>query len=175
MKISWSLEVEETICEDIAMRSFVSEDGLAECQNFPLRLVFSRATTEGLERKTIHSIRKLVFLWTLDWKKACVFGMCISLQCNENVPLLLNSVWMGEAGDTCCEICFVGVWEQSSCTSLILWGSSRQLVNCTFSEVWIVSSSSSEHGRLGSLKVVVELCVFGPSLFGYNFPWFTCH
>jgi hypothetical protein len=93
---------------------------LAECQNFPLRLVFSRATTEGLERKTVHSIRKLVFLWILDWKKACVFGMCISLQCNENVPLLLNSVWMGEARDTCCEICFVGVWEQSSCASLTL-------------------------------------------------------
>jgi hypothetical protein len=33
------------------MRSFAREDGLAECHNFPLRLVFSRATAEGLERK----------------------------------------------------------------------------------------------------------------------------
>jgi hypothetical protein len=30
-----------------------------------------------------------------------------------------------------------------------------------------VSSSSGEHGRLGSLKAVIELCIFGPSLFGY--------
>jgi hypothetical protein len=28
-----------------------------------------------------------------------------------------------------------------------------------------VSSSSGEHGRMGSLKAVVELCVFGPSFF----------
>ncbi len=31
-----------------------------------------------------------------------------------------------------------------------------------------MSSSSGEHGRLGSLKAVFELCIFGPSLFGYN-------
>jgi hypothetical protein len=30
-----------------------------------------------------------------------------------------------------------------------------------------MSNSSGEHGRLGSLKAVVELCIFGPSLFGY--------
>ncbi len=29
-------------------------------------------------------------------------------------------------------------------------------------------SKSGEHGRLGSLKAVSVLCVFGPSLFGYN-------
>jgi hypothetical protein len=33
------------------MRSFAREDGLVKCQNFLLRLVFSRATAEGLERK----------------------------------------------------------------------------------------------------------------------------
>jgi hypothetical protein len=31
-----------------------------------------------------------------------------------------------------------------------------------------VSSGSSKHGHLGSLKAVVELCIFGPSLFGYT-------
>ncbi len=31
-----------------------------------------------------------------------------------------------------------------------------------------MSSSSREHGRLGSLKAIIELCIFGPSLFGYN-------
>ncbi len=31
-----------------------------------------------------------------------------------------------------------------------------------------MSSSSGEHGCLGSLKAVVELCIFGPSLFGYS-------
>jgi hypothetical protein len=31
--------------------------------------------------------------------------------------------------------------------------------------VW---SRSGEHGRLGLLKEVSVLCVFGPSLFGYN-------
>jgi hypothetical protein len=31
--------------------------------------------------------------------------------------------------------------------------------------VW---SGSGKHGHLGSLKAVVELCVFGPSLFGYR-------
>jgi hypothetical protein len=31
--------------------------------------------------------------------------------------------------------------------------------------VW---SRSGEHGRLGSLKAVSVLCVFGPFLFGYN-------
>ncbi len=30
-----------------------------------------------------------------------------------------------------------------------------------------MSSGSGEHGRMGSLKAVVELCIFGPSLFGY--------
>ncbi len=29
-----------------------------------------------------------------------------------------------------------------------------------------MSSSSGEHGRLGSLKAVFELCIFEPSLFG---------
>jgi hypothetical protein len=29
-----------------------------------------------------------------------------------------------------------------------------------------VSSGSGKHGHLGSLKAVVELCIFGPSLFG---------
>jgi len=31
--------------------------------------------------------------------------------------------------------------------------------------VW---NRSGEHGRLGSLRAVSVLCVFGPSLFGYN-------
>jgi hypothetical protein len=43
-------------------------------------------------------------------------------------------------------------------------------VCCVWSKVWTVWSRSGEHGRLGSLKTVSVLCVFGPSLFGYN--WF---
>ncbi len=27
---------------------------------------------------------------------------------------------------------------------------------------------SGGHGRMGSLKVVIKLCIFGPSLFGYK-------
>ncbi len=35
-------------------------------------------------------------------------------------------------------------------------------------------SRSGKHGRLGSLKVVSVLCVFGPSLFGYK-TTMACH
>jgi hypothetical protein len=31
-----------------------------------------------------------------------------------------------------------------------------------------VSSGSGKHGHLDSLKAIVELCIFGPSLFGYT-------
>jgi hypothetical protein len=31
-----------------------------------------------------------------------------------------------------------------------------------------VSNRSGGHGRLGSRKAVNELCIFGPSLFGYT-------
>ncbi len=37
-----------------------------------------------------------------------------------------------------------------------------------------MSSGSGKHGRLGSLKAVVELCIFGPSLFGIR-AWFRVY
>jgi hypothetical protein len=44
------------------MRSFVSKNSLAKCQSFPLCLVISQATAERLEKKRVHSTRKLVSL-----------------------------------------------------------------------------------------------------------------
>ncbi len=132
-----------------------------------MRLVISRATAERIERKRGHITRKLVFTVSIRLKESlCFRNVYKSANVMRTFPFLLNFVWMGEAGDVCCEICFV--WEQSSCPFLILRWSSRQLVSRVFSEVWIVPSSSGEHGRLGSLKAVIELCIFGPSFFCYT-------
>ncbi len=121
------------------------------------------------ERERPDNTRNLVFLWTFDGKQACAFGQCIWFVM-KGFPLLAF-VWMGEAGDGWCKICSVVVWEQSICTFLILQCSfervNRQLMCCVLSKVWYVWSRPGEHGRLGSLKAVSVLCVFGPSLFGY--------
>jgi hypothetical protein len=79
---------------------------------------------------------------------------------------------MGEAGYGYYEIGSVVVWKQNTCMSLILYYSServsKQLECCVLSKVCIVWNRSGEHGRLGSLKAITVLCVFGPSLFGYK-------
>ncbi len=45
-----------------AMKSFVSENSLAEYKNFPLCLVVGRATADELERERLDCIGNLVFL-----------------------------------------------------------------------------------------------------------------